>query len=983
MSTMADESTSVPRRRQLRERTKKLYTDDWTLGDEDIEGRRTFQLDEKIDCERYDLSNFNGLFREMTGSELTLSYLQKHGLGIPLLFKEKSGLGLRVPSPNFSINDVRTCVGSKRILDVMDVNTQKNEDMTMKEWQRYYEEPNKDRLLNVISLEFSHTRLENYVQSPTVVRQVDWVDVVWPRHLKEAQVEATNLLEDMMYPKVQKYCLMSVKGCYTDFHVDFGGTSVWYHILRGGKIFWLIPPTEKNLASYEQWVLSGKQSDVFFGDMVDRCGRISLTAGMTLFIPTGWIHAVYTPQDSLVFGGNFLHSFGIDKQLKVAQVEEHTKVPQKFRYPFFTEMLWYVLERYVHMLLNRSHLDIQDANQQSPVTKLHEHIHLTPFELHGLKAIVMYLHSLPSTKKNVPELIRDPVALIHDVRCLVEQHRHDNPDAAVTGYPVLPPPPAMTIADRERLRTTKKSYTKLQRQQSQDKSDGLKEIKPGVPRRRRTRCKKCEACTRSDCGECAYCQDMVKFGGTGRAKQTCLMRQCLRPMLPVTAACKVCQLDGWKQQPAPLMGKPTPSTPSTLMECTVCYDIVHPDCLTDSGQGGTASEDLPNSWECPQCCESGRHLDYRPRHFKARARKISVSSGASSAPTTDSERATTPSKRSRPDPNEAWNDREPAEGEQRTALRTQLAMQLTGSTSKSLKRPHVVVRPSQLPPLSKPGPDFNGHTLAYDKTVMLAIFRFLSLKDLANCALVCRTWARYSVDPSLRKRMDVSHAHLTAAHLTGIARRQPENLNLNWTNVTKRQLAWLLDRLPQLRVLSLQGCTWSGICALKTCTCPPLVSLDLGHVSGLNDSSLREVLSPPADSRPGLIDKTSRLKHLKSLSLAGCDITDIALRYIVQHLPYIEILDLSSCGRVSDAGVAQLTTTPAQTLSNLVSLNLSNCRLLTEASLDHLGRCKALKRLDLRHTTHVSTQAVIKFAAKSVHNLHVTDVKLVEEKVIK
>lgn len=88
------------------------------------------------------------------------------------------------------MNDIS---GSKRILDVMDVNTQKNEDMTMKEWQKYYEDPNKERLLNVISLEFSHTKLENYVQSPELVRLVDWVDVVWPRHLKEAQVESTNL----------------------------------------------------------------------------------------------------------------------------------------------------------------------------------------------------------------------------------------------------------------------------------------------------------------------------------------------------------------------------------------------------------------------------------------------------------------------------------------------------------------------------------------------------------------------------------------------------------------------------------------------------------------------------------------------------------------------------------------------------------------------------------------------------------------------
>ena len=50
----------------------------------------------------------------------------------------------------------------------------------------------------------------------------------------------------------------------------------------------------------------------------------------------------------------------------------------------------------------------------------------------------------------------------------------------------------------------------------------------GGPRRRRTRCKKCEACQRSDCGDCSFCLDMVKFGGSGRAKQTCIMRQCLQ-----------------------------------------------------------------------------------------------------------------------------------------------------------------------------------------------------------------------------------------------------------------------------------------------------------------------------------------------------------------------------------------------------------------------------------------------------------------------
>ncbi|XP_053548903.1 lysine-specific demethylase 2A-like [Bombina bombina] len=71
---------------------------------------------------------------------------------------------------------------------------------------------------------------------------------------------------------------------------------------------------------------------------------------------TGWIHAVYTPQDTLVFGGNFLHSFNIPMQLRIYSIEDRTRVPTKFRYPFYYEMCWYVLERYVYCMTQRSHL---------------------------------------------------------------------------------------------------------------------------------------------------------------------------------------------------------------------------------------------------------------------------------------------------------------------------------------------------------------------------------------------------------------------------------------------------------------------------------------------------------------------------------------------------------------------------------------------------------------------------------------------------
>lgn len=255
----------------------------------------------------------------------------------------------------------------------------------------------------------------------------------------------------------------------------------------------------------------------------------------------------------------------------------------------------------------------------------------------------MYLHSLPSTKKNVPELIRDPVALIHDVRCLVEQHRHDNPESAVTGVPVLPPPTTTMIVggggggggggdrDRDKLINCRK---KVIRQPT-----GRFESKSGVPRRRRTRCKKCEACTRTDCGECFYCLDMIKFGGTGRAKQTCQQRQCMRPGLPITANCKICNLDGWNQTPAPLMGKQAPTVPSSLMECSICYEIVHPSCLKrdDLDSLVVISDDMPSCWECPDCYENGKNVKIRKQ--MGRPRKLSVSSSNNDYP--DSETSTT------------------------------------------------------------------------------------------------------------------------------------------------------------------------------------------------------------------------------------------------------------------------------------------------------------------------------------------------------
>ncbi|KAG8907568.1 JmjC domain-containing histone demethylation protein 1 [Tulasnella sp. 417] len=133
-------------------------------------------------------------------------------------------------------------------------------------------------------------------------------------------------------------------------HVDFAGSSVFYHVLKGSKVFYFIRPTKANLNAYEKWCGSELQSSTWLGDLVDEVVKVELQQGNTMFIPTGWIHAVYTPIDSLVIGGNFLHSYNISTQLKVRDIEIKTRVPKKFR------MCWYVGEAYTRALRNKEEI---------------------------------------------------------------------------------------------------------------------------------------------------------------------------------------------------------------------------------------------------------------------------------------------------------------------------------------------------------------------------------------------------------------------------------------------------------------------------------------------------------------------------------------------------------------------------------------------------------------------------------------------------
>ncbi|EHH21266.1 hypothetical protein EGK_04284 [Macaca mulatta] len=1271
---------------------RQRYDENEDLSDvEEIVSVRGFSLEEKLRSQLYQ----GDFVHAMEGKDFNYEYVQREALRVPLIFREKDGLGIKMPDPDFTVRDVKLLVGSRRLVDVMDVNTQKGTEMSMSQFVRYYETPEaqRDKLYNVISLEFSHTKLEHLVKRPTVVDLVDWVDNMWPQHLKEKQTEATNAIAEMKYPKVKKYCLMSVKGCFTDFHIDFGGTSVWYHVFRGGKIFWLIPPTLHNLALYEEWVLSGKQSDIFLGDRVERCQRIELKQGYTFFIPSGWIHAVYTPVDSLVFGGNILHSFNVPMQLRIYEIEDRTRVQPKFRYPFYYEMCWYVLERYVYCVTQRSHLtqeyqresmlidaprkpsidgfssdswlemeeeacDQQPQEEEekdeegegrdrapkpptdgsasptsmpsedqealgkkpkapalrflkrtlsneseesvksttlpvdypktptgSPATEVcAKWTHLTEFELKGLKALVEKLESLPENKKCVPEGIEDPQALLEGVKNVLKEHADDDPSLAITGVPVVTWPkktPKNRAVGRPKGKLGPASAVKLAANRT-----------TAGARRRRTRCRKCEACLRTECGECHFCKDMKKFGGPGRMKQSCIMRQCIAPVLPHTAVCLVCGEAGKEDTVEEEEGKFN----LMLMECSICNEIIHPGCLKIKESEGVVNDELPNCWECPKCnhagktgkqkrgpgfkyasnlpgsllkeqkmnrdnkegqepakrrseCEeaprrrsdehpkkvppdgllrrksddvhlrkkrkyekpqelSGRkrasslqtspgsssHLSPRPplgsslspwwrssltyfqqqlkpgkedklfrkkrrswknaedrmalankplRRFKqepeddlpeappkTRESDHSRSSSPTAGPSTEGtegpeEKKKVKMRRKRRLPNKelsrelskelnheiqrtesslANENQQPiksepeSEGEEPKRppgvcerphrfskglngtpreLRHQLGPGLRSpprvisrpppsvSPPKCIQMERHVIRPPPIspPPDSLPLDDGAAHVM--HREVWMAVFSYLSHQDLCVCMRVCRTWNRWCCDKRLWTRIDLNHCKsITPLMLSGIIRRQPVSLDLSWTNISKKQLSWLINRLPGLRDLVLSGCSWIAVSALCSSSCPLLRTLDVQWVEGLKDAQMRDLLSPPTDNRPGQMDNRSKLRNIVELRLAGLDITDASLRLIIRHMPLLSKLHLSYCNHVTDQSINLLTAVGTTTRDSLTEINLSDCNKVTDQCLSFFKRCGNICHIDLRYCKQVTKEGCEQFIAE-------------------
>lgn len=293
-----------------------------------------------LECVAPTFQTGDDLFVDLDGESLTIDYLDQHGFDTPIKVRNKEGLGLKVPHSEFSVDDVIRYCGPDLKVDVINVKEQADQQMSMFEFGEYFKHKGSvEEVFNLISLEFSDTQLIHLVKPPDIVRELSWVSTATHDHIKEELMYNLDLANTEFYPfgqpQVLRYCLISAQNSFTDFHIDFGGTSVWYHLLWGRKVFYMIEPTDKHLNAFEEWMNldSRDRSHSCFVEKVDKCYRCEFSPGETIFIPAGWIHGVYTPEDSLVFGGNFLQYYGVPTSLKIYEMEQRLEIAEKFTFP--------------------------------------------------------------------------------------------------------------------------------------------------------------------------------------------------------------------------------------------------------------------------------------------------------------------------------------------------------------------------------------------------------------------------------------------------------------------------------------------------------------------------------------------------------------------------------------------------------------------------------------------------------------------------
>ncbi|KAG7481149.1 hypothetical protein MATL_G00064010 [Megalops atlanticus] len=162
--------------------------------------------------------------------------------------------------------------------------------------------------------------------------------------------------------------------------------------------------------------------------------------------------------------------------------------------------------------------------------------------------------------------------------------------------------------------------------------------------------------------------------------------------------------------------------------------------------------------------------------------------------------------------------------------------------------------------------------------------------------------------------------------------------------VTDKSVRAFAEHCPELQFVGFMGCSVTSLGVIHLTRLKNLSSLDLRHISELNNETVMEVVRQCRslsslnlclnwsinDRCVEIIAKEGR--SLKELYLVSCKITDYALIAIGQYSTTIETVDAGWCMEITDQGATQI----AKSSKSLRYLGLMRCDKVNEETVERL-----------------------------------------------
>lgn len=231
---------------------------------------------------------------------------------------------LREPLPSLGAQDISALLARGCPMRSVDVESQESFNLSATGWSARLA----DAKATPVNAHFrvTDTSFRHRIAAPVAVSEVDWHFAVPSQTGSSSAASSPSTSPSASASQTSNpdtFGAFFGAGSFQDFAVSPGGKCAWLSVSEGEATVFLIPPTEDNLRGFEDWKRSSDPpaARVFLAEHVDHCIRCVVSKASTLFIPSGWLYALFSDNGCAFYSGFFSMTVSLFGQLRVLEME--------------------------------------------------------------------------------------------------------------------------------------------------------------------------------------------------------------------------------------------------------------------------------------------------------------------------------------------------------------------------------------------------------------------------------------------------------------------------------------------------------------------------------------------------------------------------------------------------------------------------------------------------------------------------------------